>query len=178
MAVYPADATAEFSKALKAIEGRLHAYIHMLTLNLCDADDLYERTCLAIWQKRKRVEPDRDFLVWACGVARSQWKLAMRGRSHTQGDFSSRVDDLLVRELQERQEGELQSRRAAVSRCLAKINKIDRELVRLCFVEQVRVHLVADLLQQRPESVHAALRRTRDALQRCIRLQLAQGAKR
>ena len=34
-----------------------------------DAQDVFQRTSLVLWQKFDQFDSDRDFLPWACGVA-------------------------------------------------------------------------------------------------------------
>jgi RNA polymerase sigma factor (sigma-70 family) len=64
-----ADQYAEFLRYFAKHHGRLFGYIYSLLPNRADAEDVFQRTSLVLWQKFDRYDPSEPFFPWACGVA-------------------------------------------------------------------------------------------------------------
>jgi len=38
-----------------------------------DIEDLYQQTCVVLWNKHEQYDGNRDFFRWACGFAKHEW---------------------------------------------------------------------------------------------------------
>ena len=55
----------EFAGLVRLHTGQVLAYINALVLDWNDADDLFQETCLVLWQKFDEFRPGTNFLAWA-----------------------------------------------------------------------------------------------------------------
>jgi RNA polymerase sigma-70 factor (ECF subfamily) len=159
---------AEFAACLRAAQTRLYGYIHSLTRDLNDADDLFQQTALILWKKFDEFDRQRSFLAWACGIARLEVMNFLRGRGRQRLYFSDDLNLLLI----EAQEGitsdEEEKRRDALAKCVGKLRERDRELLQECYQDRAGVNQAAGRRGRSPQSVYNSLRRIRRALYECI----------
>ena len=59
----------EFTRLVRLHTSQVLAYIDSLLLNRSDAEDLFQETCLVLWQKFDEFGPGTNFLAWALRVA-------------------------------------------------------------------------------------------------------------
>lgn len=66
----------EFVRLWTAASPRIHAYLVTLVLNWADAEDLLQDVGVTVWMKFAEYDSSRDFVAWACGIARNKvlWK--------------------------------------------------------------------------------------------------------
>ncbi len=165
---------AEFAEHLCRNQARLYGYIHCLVRNLSDADDLYQQTALILWKKFDDFDQERSFFAWACGIARGEIANFLRSRGRQRLYFSDDLSLLLVEAEAEMSSDELDDRREALSRCVAKLRPQDRELLGECYVGTAGVPEIASRHGRSPHSVYNSLRRIRRTLFECILRTLAQ----
>jgi hypothetical protein len=51
---------------------RIYLFIASLLTKPSDVEDVYQQTCLALWNKRDQLPQVRHFFSWACGFARNE----------------------------------------------------------------------------------------------------------
>src|SRR5262249_22037135 len=124
---------AEFAERLRESQSRLFGYIHSLVRDLDDADDLFQQTTLILWNKFADFDPGRNFLSWACGVARLEVCNFLRGRGRQRLYFSDDLNLLLAEAQGEVSSDELEERREALACCIEKLRQRDRELLDECY---------------------------------------------
>ena len=61
-----------FVTQLVANTRRIYVFIATLIPLAGEVDDVYQQTCLALWQKRHLYDPERPFYPWACGFAHNE----------------------------------------------------------------------------------------------------------
>jgi RNA polymerase sigma-70 factor (ECF subfamily) len=159
---------AEFATCLRAIQTRLYGYIHSLTRDLNDADDLFQQTALILWKKFPEFDPQRSFFAWACGIARLEVTNFLRGRGRQRLYFSDALNLLLIEAQEEITSDEEEQRRDALAKCVAKLRERDRELLTECYEDPAGVNRAAQRRGRSPQSVYNSLRRIRRALYECI----------
>ena len=59
----------EFVSLVRLYTSQVLAYINALLLNRNDAEDLFQETCLVLWQKFDEFQPGTNFLAWALRIA-------------------------------------------------------------------------------------------------------------
>ncbi len=165
----------DFAERLRGHQVQVFGYIYSLVRNFDDADDLFQQTSLAMWNKYDQFDPSRSFAAWACGVARFEVSNFLRARSRQRLYFSDDLSLLLVDAQEEAGPGRAEERREALAGCMAKLRGADRELVEACYSDEGRVSDVARGRGRSSRSIHNSLKRIRRALFECVRRSLAPG---
>jgi RNA polymerase sigma-70 factor (ECF subfamily) len=159
---------AEFATELRGIQTRLYGYIHSLVRDLNDADDLFQQTALILWKKFDEFDHRRSFFCWACGIARLEVVNFLRSRARRRLYFSDDLNLLLIEAQADVADDELELRRDALARCVAKLRDRDQQLLTECYEESSGVHQAAQRRGRSPQSVYNSVRRIRRALYECI----------
>jgi RNA polymerase sigma-70 factor (ECF subfamily) len=159
---------AEFAADLREIQTRLYGYIHSVVRDLNDADDLFQQTALILWKKYDEFDPCRSFLSWACGIARLEAVNFLRSRARRRLYFSDDLNLLLIEAQADLSSDELERRRDALARCVAKLRERDQQLLTECYEEPSGVQQAAQRRGRSPQSVYNSVRRIRRALYECI----------
>ncbi len=169
-----ADSNAEFASRLREAQTRIFGYIYSLVRNLDDADDLFQQTCLVLWDRYGQFDPERSFTSWACGVARFEVLNFLRSRSRDRLYFSDDLNLLLIEAHENLAADQLEDRRDALSACLKKLRERDADLLQACYAAPVRIPEVASARGRSAHSIHNSLRRIRRTLFECVQRTLAQ----
>ncbi len=166
------DREREFADRLGGYQTQLFGYIYSLVRNLDDADDLFQQVSLVLWDKFDRYERGRNFLSWACGVARYEVLNFLRHRSRHRLYFSDTLALLLIEAHEDQDRGSVESRRQALGECLKKLNPKDGRLLDECYADATRITEVARNHGRSSQSIHNSLRRIRHSLFVCVKLSL------
>ena len=93
------DHGARFVQLLAAHEHRLGSFVLALVPNWTDAEDIIQQTKLRLWEQFETYDPEKDFGIWACVIARYE-VLAFRTRSaRSRVQFSQELIDRMSGEL-------------------------------------------------------------------------------
>ena len=166
---------ADFAERLRGHQVQIFGYLYSLVRNFDDADDLFQQTSLAMWNKYELYDPSRSFVAWACGVARFEVSNFLRSRSRQRLYFSDDLSLLLVDAQEDLEKDGVEERREALAGCVKKLRKGDQQLVEACYGEESRVPEVARKWGRSSQSIHNSLRRIRRSLFECVRRSLAPG---
>jgi RNA polymerase sigma-70 factor (ECF subfamily) len=171
----PGQKRSDFAERLSAHQGVVFGYIYSLVRNLDDADDLFQQTCLVLWDKYDLYDPARSFGAWACGIARFEVSNFLRTRSRKQLYFSDQLNLILAESYAELEPEQLQDRREALAECMKSLRRGDLELLEACYERAARIPEIAREWGRSTQSIHNSLRRIRRGLFECVRRSLAQG---
>ena len=166
---------AEFAERLRTHQVQIFGYIYSLVRNFDDADDLFQQTSLAMWNKYPQFDPSRSFVAWACGVARFEVSNFLRSRSRQRLYFSDDLSLLLIDAQESLEADRVEERREILAGCVKKLRKGDQELIEACYGEESRVPEVAREWGRSSQSIHNSLKRIRRALFDCVRRSLEPG---
>jgi RNA polymerase sigma factor (sigma-70 family) len=83
----PAQPGDEFVALLVRNQRQIYAFIGTLLPQQVELDDLFQQTCLLLWQKRDQFDPARPFLPWAS----ARGGLRSAGRSKQTDPTRSRI---------------------------------------------------------------------------------------
>lgn len=158
----------KFTEHLQECQAQLLRYIFALVRNGEDAQDVFQQTCLVLWDKFEQFDPDRSFLAWACGVARFKVRKFLMQQRRYRARFS---DEFAVRmaEVQfDSSPKDIEARQASLPGCIDKLPSPQQELLKLCYGEHQRVADVAARLGRSVCGVHNSLRMIREKLMECI----------
>ena len=168
------DRQQRFTAELELIQRQLFGYLFALLRNLDDAQEVYQQTCLVMWQKYDEFGGRSRFSTWACGIARNKvFEFRRQQRKH-EASFSSAFEEEIAALLMEIPADEIDDRREALETCVEKLGTADRALVRDCYGGDCTVAQKAALLGRNAQSVHNSLRRIRRRLIECIDRRLAE----
>jgi RNA polymerase sigma-70 factor, ECF subfamily len=59
----------EFVELLQRSTGQILAYLNAILLNFNDAEDVFQESCVVLWQKFDEFESGTNFLAWALRIA-------------------------------------------------------------------------------------------------------------
>ena len=163
---------ARFVEFLTTSQVRLRSYALSLVRVPTDADDVLQNASIALWEKRKDYDPDRDFFPWACGVVlievlRYRRKMATDKLMFDEALINTLAADYILRA------DELDRRRELLHDCVDKLNEKDRGLLSDRYQFSVKPKELAQRYGCPPTTVYSALSRIREALFRCIEIGLA-----
>ena len=138
-----------------------------------DADDLLQETAKKLWKQFENYDQTKDFLPWACTIARyevlSFWKRQKVRRKY----FSSDVIELLAIDWDKRElDREAQSH--ALKNCVEKLELNDRDILDKRYESSLSLKDFAEKLKQSPNALYKKLQRIRRALFKCITQKLAE----
>lgn len=166
--------TAEFAARLLQHQAQLFGYIYSMLRNFDDAEDLFQQTCLVLWDRYDQFDPARSFVAWACGVTRLEVLQFLRTRGRHPLYFTDDTNLLLIEAHGEIEHEGLEARRRALDECRKKLRRRDQELLETCYGGSTRIPEIAQRWGRSTQSIHNSLRRIRLALFECVRRVLAQ----
>jgi len=138
-----------------------------LTGDFTAADDVVQETFLTITAKASDYDTSRNFVAWACGIAR----LKVLENRRAARRFSPAVVDSLAASVSIEELGE--ERLPLLIDCLEKLPPKARELVHLRYFSEHGPGEIAELLGRTVAGVNAALLKAREALRDCVSRRLA-----
>jgi RNA polymerase sigma-70 factor, ECF subfamily len=161
----------EFAELVRLSTSRILSYIQALLLNWNDTEDLFQETCIVLWQKFDEFAPGTNFLAWALRIA--QYKVMdFQKRRARHVAFTGRLRNALLEEVVDRSPQPPAASLAALSGCMDRLNENDRRILKLCYMEGVSVRQIADAMGRSPKSVQNSLCRIRRWLLECIHREL------
>jgi RNA polymerase sigma-70 factor, ECF subfamily len=168
----------ESRKKLMALMTRhqrqIFGYIYTLVPHRPDAEDLLQETSLVICEKFDQFCEGTDFVAWACQIAYWRIRYARQKFARSKLIINQEVVDALAQTAAEMQE-ELDERHVALSHCLRKLHRRDRELLLTRYEPGCGVEEAARRSGRSLEAAYKALTRLRKLLLDCVTHQLALG---
>jgi RNA polymerase sigma-70 factor (ECF subfamily) len=162
------DAYERFTGLLTKHHAALMGFILSLRPNWADAEDLLQQASVVMWRKFSEFQPGTSFAAWGCQIARFLVLNHVRKIARDPHVFSEELLDVMSREGAEDVD-RLQSQRAALTRCVEKLDAKARRILARCYEAGASVKDVADRLGSTPNAVYKALNRIREALLACVR---------
>lgn len=147
---------------------RLYVYISTLVPPQSEAEDIYQQTCLALWQKRHLYDPERPFFAWACGFARNEALRYLRKTRSSRLLLTEKTLDAIAMEQGMFEPERLDLRRSALDACLDELHPRQRTLLERCYTEDDTIRQVAKEMEISPAALTMRLQRIRHAVVKCI----------
>lgn len=167
------DRHRQFAERVVRNQQRVFGYIVSLTPNRADAEELFQQTCLTLWESWERYDPSLDFVPWACGIAHNHVRNFLRKRQNSQVQLDADIVERLAQRSAERQRGEC-DRAAALRECLDELSERQRGVIQSYYGGMS----VEELATQRGSSgnaIYKLLHRVRETLHGCVGRRLAEG---
>lgn len=164
----------EFARRLVQHQHRVFRYVVSLVPNRADAEEIFQQTCLTLWENWEQYDCSLDFVPWACGIAYNQF----RNHSRKLETQQLLLDEAVVEQLQqlsmERQQQQPDVRKDALRDCLAELNQDQRAVLESYYSGLQTVEEIAEHRSSTRNAVYKMLRRIRAALRDCIASRLAE----
>jgi RNA polymerase sigma-70 factor (ECF subfamily) len=164
-----------FLKLFAENQKRILAYIYSLVPHAQNAEDICQKTSLVLWRKFHQLEPDGDFMAWACRVAYLEVCNFRRTASRDRLYFS---DELLAFLAEDRMTDLAQTSRrlTALRECVKQLGSPQQELLEQAYSSEESIRLLAERLGQAVQTIYNRLFRIRRILLDCVQRRLAKEA--
>lgn len=156
-----------FLRQFMAGERALLRFILRYVPAVPDARDVLQETLVTLWAKRAEFDAAREFLPWACGIARLKVREFWRKQPRWASFATEDVMDLLDQR-RDALESEGSLRLEKLRECLRKLPADQRELLRSYYEEEEPVESLALRQGRSTEAIYKSLQRTRRMLLDCI----------
>lgn len=163
---------AEFIERFVRSQSKIYGFIAAMIANRADTEEIFQQTCLVLWKKWDQYDAEREFLAWACGIARNEVREFLRsrrnGKLHLSEALMERLADLQLREAQK-----IDHRLDALDGCMEQLPADQRALLERCYLGSEKIQAIAESQRIQPKSLYKRLDRIRAALMQCIERQTA-----
>jgi RNA polymerase sigma-70 factor (ECF subfamily) len=167
------DRSDDFAQLLAEHQTQLFGYIFAMIPNMADAEDVYQETVVALWQKFNDYEPGTNFAGWARVVAKFKvqhfFRTKSRRRVHFDEELVTQLSETLARSESPAPGSLVNSFTPALVHCISLLPKNDHQLIQLCYEEEQSLTQVAKQFGRSPQSIWNSLSRIRRVLFDCIR---------
>lgn len=165
----PAGEEAEaFVRELVANTRQIYVFIATMIAAPEEVEDVYQQTCVALWNKRHVYEPGRSFYSWACGFARNEALRHLRSRRSAKVRLSEKSIELIAAEQAADSPRHVDLRRAALDDCLDELSARQRGLLERCYAGDETIRSIATELGISAAALTMRLQRIRHVLAACI----------
>lgn len=157
----------QFARAFVQHQDRVYGYIVTLLPNRHDAEDVFQQTSLILWQKWEQFDPERNFLSWACGIARFEVRNFLRRKGRSRVVLNEHLMDELA-ELRNEELPLLTERRGLLADCMKKLDFVARELIERAYAGRESMDIIAQQFRTTPNALYLRMRKIRRELMECV----------
>lgn len=164
-----------FIALLLANQSRVYRFLFTLVPWREDVEDLFQKTCLTLWQERAKFDPTKgEFASWACAIAQNHVRNFRRREATRRTLLSEEVAELLVAT---REPGGRFSEdcHQALQHCLDRLPPHQLTLVEESYREG-KLNEAAAAAGRSVNALYKSLRRIRAILHDCMLRYLAEGS--
>lgn len=161
-----------FVRVLLANQGKIYAYIASLLGDPRQADDVLQETNLVLCRQADQFSEISNFAAWACRIAYFEVLNYRKRRQRDRHMFDDNLLSLIAFEAVPLVE-EYEQRQIALAECLAKLSKLQRNIIVKRYTPNGSVQKIADEYGRSPGAISQTLYRIRAALMKCIQRKLA-----
>ncbi len=162
----------EFIALFTKYQRRIYLYILSMVPYPSEAEEILQNTNLIIWKKAQQFEVGTNFFAWACQIAHYEILKFRKKKGRDKHQFSDEFVSQVAEAVRENQDV-FELRRTALTHCLSKLRKKDRELIQRRYQGDNQGKDLADDLGRPANSVYQSLGRVRRTLFECINRYIA-----
>jgi RNA polymerase sigma-70 factor (ECF subfamily) len=163
-----------FLSLFVANQNRIYRFLLTLIPRREDAEDLFQQTCLTLWQNRGRFQPAAgDFTSWACGIAHNHVRNFRRREATRSTLLSDGVLESLIATRAAHQ-SLLDDWHHALGGCLEKLTPHQPSLVERCYGSR-SIKDIAPAEGRTSNALYKVLRHIRGMLHDCIQGKVTEG---
>jgi len=170
-----ADRHEEFVVLMTRHQRQIWWFINSLLPAASDADDVLQETSLVLWRKWDQFDREREFISWACGIARLQvFKFVRENKSkrnHLNEIVLGEIADIAEREVQNL--ARVETRLEALKKCVQSLDENERALIRHKYENAWTTRRIAEESKRPLVTIYKNLARARVKLSDCVNRKLA-----
>ncbi len=170
----PAEKTSLVQRLFVQHSAQLRGFLVALSPDLALADDAFQETFITVTAKAAAFDVQRDFLAWACGIARLKLLEVGRRATGRARPLSEEVIEALSACEPPAQAEDV--RLGYLAECTQSLAPRARQIVEMCYQESHKPAEIARRLDWTVEAVYVALSRARAALRDCVGRKVGSGA--
>ncbi len=168
-----------FVRTFANAQPSIFRFVQTLLPSVQDAEEVVQETSVVLWKKWSEYDPEKNFVTWACGVARLEVFRYLRGQPkvlHLSEDVLTHIADLALDEA--RQDSRQSDSMDALNACLGELSSKDSNLLTMRYRRGIAVVDIAEEVGLAKSTVFETLKKIRARLMRCVerRLKIAEGA--
>ena len=172
-----AERSEEFTEQLRACHRQVFGYLFALLRNLENTQDVFQQTCVVLWDRFDEFTLGTNFAAWACKVAQFKAREFLKSRRRYEAHLSEAFALRLASVQAEVTADELDVRQEALAGCVEKLSAPQRRLLDGCYGGELDVAGFAKQFGRPVRSVYNSLRRIRETLLDCVERTLAMDAR-
>ena len=156
-----------FIQLLTQHQSQLLGYIAASVGNYSSAQDILQRTNMALWNKIDEFSPDAEFLPWAMAFAR--YEVLAYYRDHQRDphvfrpDVGEMMSDAAAAEIHD-----IPARRRALRECLNQLSEANRKLLDLRYVNNLSISQLSEQTGRSVDGIKSLMLRIRKSLRECV----------
>lgn len=158
---------AEFVRLWTMASPRVHVYILTMVMNWADADDLLQDVGVTAWEKFSEYDRSREFVPWACGIARNKILLFKRNESRCLA-WSPDLIDRIEQAGGVSGETQVDEYRESLQKCLDELSPSDRQLLAVWESPRETIKKAAQELERSVEALYKSVQRLRVRVFECV----------
>ena len=164
----------EFVRLLAMHSSKLMSFIRIITMNhQDDAEEIFQLTCMVLWQKFSQYDQSGNFAAWACRIAHYEMLKLRDSKRRIKLLTDETIDALASAAIPI--SAELSERRTALSDCLKKLPSADHDLIRERYFEGFSVREISSQLGRSTHAIYRELSRVHGLLLRCVERSVNEG---
>ena len=169
-----ASSAEEFVRLFSKSQHRVLRFIHTLVPNLAEAEDILQETSVILWKKWPEFERDKDFVKWACGIARLEVFRMLRLRRQNTLYLSeavlNQIADVALADIHHNVRYEATT--DALDDCMRELKEVDQKILKLRYQKEMTVQQIAKACKRPKSTIHDLLGKIRSRLLRCVQRRL------
>jgi RNA polymerase sigma-70 factor (ECF subfamily) len=165
---------AKFVELFLANQHRIYRFVAAAVPRWVEAEEIFQQTCLTVWERWEQFDQQQDFACWASGIAMNHLRNHVRKKQSHQVLFDDDMLEQLV-VVQTEHQSLLDDMQSALTECLEKLSVEDRRLLQQSYIDEVSIKSLAESEGRTPNSLYKVLRRIRRVLYDCTTRAVARG---
>jgi RNA polymerase sigma-70 factor (ECF subfamily) len=150
------------------------SFIRIITMNhQDDAEEIFQLTCMVLWQKFSQYDQSGNFAAWACRIAHYEMLKLRDSKRRIKLLTDETIDALASAAIPIA--AEISERRTALSDCLKKLPSADHDLIRERYFEGLSVRKISRHLGRSTHAIYRELSRVHGLLLRCVERSVNEG---
>lgn len=168
------SSTEEFVRIYSKSQHRIMRFIQCLVPKYSEAEDVLQETSTILWRKWPEFRSDKDFVKWACGIARLEvFRMLRQNKKNGQylnEDVLNQVAEAALAEAVETDR--FAAGEAALKYCIQELAQTEKRVLTLRYHHEKTIVEIAEECNRPKSSIHDLLAKIRARLMRCVRRRL------
>jgi RNA polymerase sigma-70 factor (ECF subfamily) len=167
------DRHTRFVKLFSENQSAIYGYIYSLVPRAADAEEVFGRVTVILWEKWDQFDPGTNFRAWGRKIAYNVVLNYLKSHQRREQHLSDAAIECLAEETDA--DDQRRTRRLrALAQCFDELPARHQKLVDLCYLARAAIHKVAEKLGQTPAATYKRLSRIRQILHDCVERKVAE----